>query len=160
MFHQAGRWLTLPQHKAILVLMLPPFDENGNLPPGVYLATLAEIETRFATTPHRKKLFIGLIAVAENLKAANCKTLYLNGSFITNKEEPGDYDACWEPLDVDQNLDPVLLKDRTARKTKYLGDIYPRIPELAQGLDHFKSWQLDRDDNVKGIIVIDLREPL
>ena len=122
--------------------------------------TLAEIEARFAMTRHRKKLFSGLKAVAENLKAANCQTLYLNGSFITNKEDPGDYDACWEPLEVNQNLDPVLLTDRAARKVKYLGDIYPRIPELTNGLDHFQSWQLDRDDNIKGIIIIDLRKPL
>lgn len=140
--------------------MIPEFDKNGNLPPGTYPATLAEIETRFAITLHRKKLFSGLKAVAENLKAANCQTLYLNGSFITSKEEPGDFDACWEPLEVNQNLDPMLLTDRIARKAKYLGDIYPRIPELTEGLDHFKSWQLDRDDNIKGIIIIDLRGPL
>lgn len=140
--------------------MIPPFDQNGNLPPGVYPATLAEIETRFAVTQHRKRLFSGLKAAAENLKTANCQTLYLNGSFITSKEEPGDYDACWEPLGVDQKVDPVLLTDRATRKAKYLGDIYPRIPELTEGLDHFKSWQVDRDDNIKGIIIIDLREPL
>ena len=140
--------------------MMPPFDENGNLPPGVYLATLVEIGAHFAITPHRKRLFSRLRAVAENLKAANCQTLYLNGSFITNKEEPGDFDACWEPLGVNQNLDPILLTDRTARKGKYLGDIYPRIPELTEGLDHLKAWQLDRDDNIKGIIIIDLRKTL
>ena len=46
----------------------------------------------------------------ENLKNAGCLTVYLNGSFVTNKEVPNDFDACWEEDGVDPAvLDPVLL---------------------------------------------------
>ena len=52
----------------------------------------------------------GLRAALENLKAAGCRTVYLNGSFVTSKDLPNDYDACWEEPGVDpEALDSVLL---------------------------------------------------
>ena len=38
----------------------------------------------------------GLRAALVNLKGAGCQTAYINGSFVTRKELPNDYDACWE----------------------------------------------------------------
>ena len=40
----------------------------------------------------------GLGAALENLKNAGCGTVYINGSFVTNKVVPNDYDACWKRL--------------------------------------------------------------
>ncbi len=97
--------------------------------------------------------------VAE-LKKANCRCLYLNGSFVTTKELPNDYDACWEVDDVDRSIDPLLLnpfKRLRELKLKYRGGIFPRIPELLNGLDHLAIFQRDIDANVKGILVIELR---
>ena len=52
----------------------------------------------------------GLRAALGNLKGAGCRTVYINGSFVTSKELPNDYDACWEETGVDpEALDPVLL---------------------------------------------------
>ncbi len=64
-----------------------------------------------------------------NLKDAGCRTVYLNGSFVTNKTHPNDYDACWEEAGVDPTaLDPVLLTfdlGRAAQKAKYPGELFP-----------------------------------
>ncbi len=38
----------------------------------------------------------GLGAAMENLKTAGCRTVYLDGSFVTSKDIPDDYNACWE----------------------------------------------------------------
>ena len=38
----------------------------------------------------------GLRAALESLKSAGCRTVYLNGSFVTSKEAPNDFDACWD----------------------------------------------------------------
>ena len=52
----------------------------------------------------------GLRAALENLKGAGCRTIYLNGSFVTSKDLPNDYDACWVEAGVEPAaLDPVLL---------------------------------------------------
>ena len=53
----------------------------------------------------------------------------LDGSFVTAKPVPGDYDGAWETEGVDPGrLDPVLLdfrNGRAAMKAKYLGDLFP-----------------------------------
>ena len=60
-----------------------------------------------------------------SLKDAGCKTVYVDGSFVTGKERPGDFDACWEEEGVDPTiLDPVLLTfdaGRATQKAKYMG---------------------------------------
>ena len=36
-----------------------------------------------------------------NLSSAGCRLVYLDGSFVTRKERPGDIDACWDVQYVD-----------------------------------------------------------
>ncbi len=140
--------------------MIPSFNEHGNLPPGIYPATLDEIEKRFVYNNHRQALFEGLSTLIDELRQANCQRLYLNGSFIANKELPNDYDACWEVESINQSIDPLLLnpfRQLTEIKIKYKGDVFSRIPELLKGIDHLEVFQRDIDANAKGIIAIDLR---
>jgi hypothetical protein len=40
-------------------------------------------------------LIEGLAAALEDLSAAGCRRVYINGSFVTGKEAPEDYDLCW-----------------------------------------------------------------
>ena len=96
------------------------------------------------------------------LKRAGCQTVYLDGSFVTAKEVPGDYDACWEPSGVDLTLlDPVLQTfdpGRATQKAKYLGELFPSdivaTPEGDTFLDFFQN---DKDSGKsKGIIALDL----
>src|SRR5690554_1370774 len=98
------------------------------LPPGIHDATLVEVEVRFATTPHRKRLFEGFVRVTDALAAAGCCYVYLDGSFVTAKPHPSDYDGCWDHVGVDPGkLDPVLLdfdNKRAAQKAKYLGEMF------------------------------------
>lgn len=134
--------------------------KNGNLPPGMHRASLDEVRRRFAITPHRLELFEGLKRLAIHLKDAGCQTLYLDGSFVTNKEQPGDYDAIWDPVGVTNKIDLDLLSRNKIeeRKKKYLGDVFVHIPEL-NGFPHLEHFQKDRDDDsAKGIIKVDLRQ--
>jgi len=91
------------------------------LPAGIHLTTLPEIEARFTQTPHRKRLFDGFCMAASNLQAAGCSTVYLDGSFVTEKHHPNDFDATWEPTGVDPyKLDPVLLDFKNKREAQKL----------------------------------------
>jgi hypothetical protein len=137
--------------------MIPPFDDKGNLPPGVHIATLAEIEGRFVTNLGRKRLFNALKKVVKIFEKCNCQEIYLNGSFITIADEPNDYDICWEPTGISPTAElKVILEDLEAAKMKYLGDIFVRFPVPPFYFDHVIEWQKDRNGNAKGIIRIEL----
>src|SRR6266508_4338534 len=98
------------------VVTVPPFSDSGSLPEGVHDATWDEIVERFGTTERRRELLEGLRRALESLRDAGCRRAYLDGSFVTAKEEPGDFDACWEAAGVDAGLlDPVLLQFANAR---------------------------------------------
>lgn len=71
--------------------MIPQFDALGNLPQGVYNATLEEVRSHCATTPHRLRLYEALSRVIDILREANCPEVHLNGSYVTAAAEPGDY---------------------------------------------------------------------
>ena len=74
------------------------------------MATWTETITAYGTSPWRLQLLAGLKAALDNLKAAGCRRAYIDGSFVTAKEHPGDFDACWELAGVvASRLDPVLL---------------------------------------------------
>src|SRR5438105_3940573 len=100
--------------------MIPPFDRAGNLPPGLHGASWQEFAVRFGRNQPRRWLLQGLRAALMALKAAGCRWAYINGSFVTRKQRPRDYDACWETTGVDlRRLDPVLLmfdQGRAAQK--------------------------------------------
>lgn len=81
--------------------MIPPFDTNGNLPPGLHWATWEEIVERFGGTERRNELLAGLGRVLDALRDAGCGVAYVDGSFVTAKLRPGDFDGCWEPDGVD-----------------------------------------------------------
>jgi hypothetical protein len=144
--------------------MIPEFDEYGNLPPGIHDATWTEIVTRYATSTRRRDLLDGLLDALQSLKTAGCGTTYLDGSFITTKEHPADFDACWESAGVDlDRLDPELLdfSDRRAvQRARYDGELFPAdwaaSPDGITFLDFFQHDHITKQP--KGIIAIDLTE--
>ena len=142
--------------------MIPSFDERGNLPPGIHPATWDEIVERYATNERREQLLDGLRAAIESLRAAGCSRVYLDGSFVTSKDVPGDFDACWEASAVDPGLlDPVLLdfsNQRAAQKAKYGGELFPASVAAEPGGTRFIDYfQRDRlTGAAKGIMAIDL----
>ena len=74
-------------------------------------ATWDEVSSVFGSTPWRRQLLAGLEVAIESLRRAGCGTVYIDGSFVTSKEVPNDFDACWEDAGVaPELLDPVLLR--------------------------------------------------
>ena len=145
-------------------VMIPPFEttlgEDGRyqLPPGIHPATWTELDKRFGTNPQRCAILAGLLRALQNLKKAGCQRAFIDGSFITSKEGPGDFDGLWDQDGVNvEALDPVLLDfdgHREAQKAMFMGELFPTSPEF---LDFF---QHDRDGRAKGIIQIDLKDDL
>jgi hypothetical protein len=150
------------QDNIIIVLMIPPFQANGNLPAGIYWATRQEVQEHFGWNERRRELLTGLQQALESLQKAGCQTVYLNGSFVTSKDLPGDFDACWSWQGVDETkIDPVLLdfsNKRAAQKAKYGGELFPAEADaVGDGTTFSDFFQTSRLDGPKGIIAIDLR---
>ena len=151
--------------------MIPPFDHaTGNLPPGIHEATWAEIVARYGYTAHRRALLDGLKAALDVLRSVGCRRAYLNGSFVSATEVPGDFDACWETDGVDLSrlglVAPVLFdlrRERRAQKAVYGGELIP-VELSASTADAFATsilgvFQRDKRSGApKGIVAIDLGE--
>jgi hypothetical protein len=142
--------------------MIPPFTPEGLLPPGVHRATWDEVVARFGINGHRQRLLRGMKIALDELKLAGCTRAYVDGSFVTAKEKPRDYDLCYETRGVDPMLlHPVffyLQGKRAAQKAKYFGELFPAHMQAAVGYSFFQFFQQDSDTGAsKGIVAIDLR---
>ncbi|BAY62507.1 hypothetical protein NIES22_25810 [Calothrix brevissima NIES-22] len=144
--------------------MIPEFDEHGNLPPGVHFCDRNELKERFGYNLRRRNLINGIEEVLTLLKAARCRTAYLNGSFVTSKLNPQDFDMCWDRDDVDveylkRNARLLLnFYNSAAQKARYGGEIYPSDQPVDESIMSIEFFQRDRQQNQKGIIAINLWE--
>ncbi len=146
--------------------MIPEFDVNGNLPPGVHWAEWKEFLEIFRTNLTRQRMIDGLELAMTQLKAAGCRTIYIDGSFVTSKPKPADFDTCWEDNGVDINylesIAPILFNfalRRAEQKIKYKGEIFPsNYPANDSGTAYIDFFQFDTRTNTrKEIIAIDLQ---
>lgn len=140
--------------------LIPNFQFNGTLPCGIHWSTIEEIKGKLCFSLRRNHLIEGLERAIVSLKSAGCKTIYLDGSFSTSKEMPGDIDVCWETENVDLDLlirvEPVLWDfslGRKHQKDKFGCEFFP-LDSIAEPPDktYFDFFQQDKDGNPKGII--------
>jgi hypothetical protein len=107
-----------------------------------------------------KAPIVAMLAALDALRAAGCRRAYVDGSFVTAKPDPGDFDGCWETGGVDPaRLDPVLMtfdRGRQAQKAKYGGELFfadaAADPAGTRFVDFF---QRDRTGQPKGIVALD-----
>jgi hypothetical protein len=148
--------------KMIPAILPLPGSPWAVLPPGVHHASLTEVEATFATNPWRRELFGGLVDGLRCPQSAGCQTAFLDGSYVTGKPRPTDFDVCWDPLGVDiSKVDPVFLdfgNGRSAQKALFKGEFLPSSMVCANvGRAFVEFFQLDRfTGNRKGIISISL----
>ena len=142
-------------------MAIPDFDNDGLLPPGFHRATRAEVEVRFGWNEHRRDLLAGLHVALDDLAQAGCRRVFLDGSFVTEKEEPNDWDLVWDMSGVAVNyLHPVLrmlAPPRFQQHARYRGDILPNVLEAGSGQPFVDFFQVDKDSmKPKGIIEMEL----
>ena len=146
------------------MMTLPAFTPIGNLPPGEHIVSWTEFEARYGYNPGRAAILHLIKDWLTHMRHAGCRTAYIDGSFVSKKENPGDYDACWDATGVDANrLDRALL-DQTATgrqmiKQRLGGDIRPdMVCPPGSILPYLRFFQKDRDGNAKGVVRLNLRE--
>ena len=124
--------------------MILDFDEENKndqghwyLPPGIHEATWNEFCDRLITGLQREKLKQGMEPMLQILRFAGCKSVKIDGSFVTSKLSPNDFDGTWDPKGVDRSrLDPIIdLEQKQLMKEKYNGELF-RQSSIVAG-NHF-----------------------
>jgi len=148
--------------------VLPSFEgDTGNLPPGLHESTWEEFAARYSFTFYRRTLLAGLRRALDDLEHSGCVRVYVDGSFVTEKRRPGDFDACWELRGVDfpllQALAPSLLdftNARAAQKARYGGELFPaEWPADRAGTTYLDFFQRDKQSGrPKGIVLLKLKD--
>jgi len=138
--------------------MIPSFTRTGKLPPGIHEATWSEFEERYGYNEKRVWLLCGLKMLLDELSKVACKAVYVDGSFVTYKKIPGDYDLCWQMDGVlVEDLDPVLLnytpEGKNRIEEKYRGDIRGAEFSVREtGTTYLEFFQHDRNGKAKGVV--------
>jgi hypothetical protein len=143
-------------------LSLPPFNEEGDLPPGVYPATLTGVLIRFGqgsiqrqAVANRLKRIYSLVASTGHLAR-----FVLFGSFITAKAEPKDVDIL---LIMEDSFDLAAVAGEAAlvfrhleADTKFGASVFwtKRSGALGGVQAMIEYWQVRRDGGQRGIIEI------
>jgi hypothetical protein len=74
--------------------MIPHYNEDGYLPPGIHPATLEEIAARFGQESElRQAQMESLRWLVDLAQRAGVQRIVVNGSFVTDKLEPNDVDC-------------------------------------------------------------------
>jgi Family of unknown function (DUF6932) len=74
--------------------MIPYFNDDGYLPPGIHRATLEEIAARFGQESELRQVQIeSLRWLVDLAQRAGAQRIVVNGSFVTDKLEPNDVDC-------------------------------------------------------------------
>lgn len=74
--------------------MIPRFEDNGYLPPGIHRATLDEVEARFGHASELRRVQMQSVRWLFDLaRQAGIVRLILNGSFVIDIDEPNDVDC-------------------------------------------------------------------
>lgn len=142
--------------------MLPPFDEYGNMPAGVYAATLDEVISRFGVSTRARQIVAQRLArIHEIAKSTNeLRHFVVYGSFVTDKPEPNDVDLFIIFNDSFIAKDAVgevaLLLDHEAAQSHFGASVFWGRPIglLASELEAIEYWQVCRDKRLRGIVEI------
>jgi len=131
--------------------MIPEFNDDGYLPPGVHQATLEEIAARFGQeTELRKVQMESLGWLVDLARRAGALRFIVNGSFVTDRPEPNDVDCVLL-------IGPGFPNDRDAEKE--LLDGLPFIELKMVGAEDFvlfveRTFASDRQAIPKGMIEV------
>lgn len=143
-------------------MVLPGFNDAGDLPPGIHQATLREVVERFSTTPAKRRMLALRLDRIYKLAVGtgHVARFIVFGSFVTDKMEPNDIDVfilMENSFDFDQLVGETRLLFEHGTAQTHFGCSFFWIRRLA-ALDGEKAkiehWQIKRNRELRGIIEI------
>jgi hypothetical protein len=143
-------------------MALPAFNEDGDLPPGVYLATLAEVLERFGQGSVQRCLVADRLNRLYQLviSTGQLARFIVFGSFITAKNEPNDVDVILLMEDA-FDLAPItgeaaLVFQHMEAETHFGASVFWTRRSGAIGGEQamIEYWQVRRESGQRGIVEI------
>ncbi len=136
----------------VVLTLIPEFNDLGYLPPGIYETSWQEFMQRFAINPHRLKLATGLAAALRKFGVAGCRRVIIGGSFVTDKEQPNDFDGWYNDFALDPDkLDSLCVENVNDQQVVFGGRLFD--------LPNYEGFfQTDRQGRPKGVIALDPKE--
>jgi len=144
--------------------VLPDLTNEGELPPGVHLATWRELESRFGrSSPRRLWLSGRLLSILELATTGRqLRRVFVWGSFVTAKPVPRDLDVLLimsDDFEVDQmSTEAQAVFDSTRAKLLFESDVFWARASIGQeALDLWlDTYQTSRSFRKRGIVELEL----
>jgi hypothetical protein len=146
--------------------MIPQFTDEGLLPPGVHETDLEELREKMGWSRKRQGLLEGLEKALELMTSCGVVRVYLDGSFVTDKDRPNDIDGCYDLAeDVTaedlRRLAPIFppnSSNRAEAKRRFGVDLFPAAAtELGSGQPFLRFFQTDREGRERGVLSVELQ---
>jgi hypothetical protein len=145
-------------------MSLPEFNELGELPVGIWPATIEETLARLANfgDDERRRAGNALNRIFElAVTTKHLRSILVFGSFTTTKPNPRDVDVVLlmdDDLDTNQcPADSKILFDHDACDRTFGASVFWIRPAFLIGdtMDEFRArWQLTRDHRTRGIVEV------
>jgi hypothetical protein len=130
---------------------MPPFNERGYLPNGIYPMKWPDFCEYFGGNSHRQQQLTKLYLLLLMVSAADCTVAWIGGSFVTSKPYPDDFDGCFDAGTCWGEFNPIL-GDLDRQQAEYGGEVRPDFSGQFQ-----RYLQTDKDGYPRGIVELDLR---
>lgn len=141
---------------------LPAFNEEGDLPPGVHRATLANVLERFGQGTVQRWAVAGRLARVHQLAVStgHLARFIVFGSFVTAKADPNDVDVI---LLMEDSFDLAVVTGEAALVFQHMeadahfgASVFWTKRSGAMGGEQamIENWQTRREGGQRGIVEI------
>jgi pimeloyl-ACP methyl ester carboxylesterase len=133
--------------------MIPEFDQRGFLPHGVWHCTGTQFMERFVSIDTRKKFSKSILNVLDFAAYQGASSVLVGGSFITNKQDPSDFDC----VILFRNAKQIPIRRDSLDIAGKAIDIFfasEDHPEIVKSF--LKMFTMNRFDEPVGAVSIDL----
>jgi hypothetical protein len=143
------------------VTALPEFRADNWLPDGHYTVSWEVVIERFGGTMGSRRAFLTqrLLALRDALRQHQVSgIMVLNGSFISARREPNDFDVLLiAPADIQSRKDtePALEELLDAQKSEEKGYSLFYVSEQSPALEIMRGiWDISKEGHTKGVVEV------
>ena len=114
-------------------MSIPDLDEHGLLPAGIHDCSVEEVKARFGWNAHRQRLIYCFVQfLTHEVRNMFDHPVYADGSFVTDKDRPGDIDVVLElhnASDAENWRGLMFMQEHQARiRSQYSVDFWINFP--------------------------------
>lgn len=143
------------------------------MPPGIFETDFGELKEKMGWSRRRLALLEGLSSALELMADSGVRRVYVDGSFVTDKDRPNDIDGCYdlqerkegqegandEELEAMAPIFPPSPANRVKAKETYGVDFFPAAAtELGSGQPFLRFFQKDRQGRERGVLVLEISD--